>query len=85
MQSYASGSFLQTCINFVEQRLKFSHFGGSNQNSFKQCNRLLDLDFQPGCIWMSMFLPSSFYKNVSLALDKPNNASNNINIANNRD
>ena len=24
-----SGSFLQTCINFVEQRLKFSHFEGS--------------------------------------------------------
>ena len=24
----ASGSFLQTCINFVEQRLKFSHFEG---------------------------------------------------------
>ena len=24
-----SSSFLQTCINFVEQRLKFSHFEGS--------------------------------------------------------
>ena len=28
-QSNASGSFLQTCINFVEQRLKFSHFEDS--------------------------------------------------------
>ena len=28
-QSNAIGSFLQTCINFVEQRLKFSHFEGS--------------------------------------------------------
>ena len=27
-QSNASGSFLQTCINFVEQTLKFSHFEG---------------------------------------------------------
>ena len=25
----ASDSFLETCINFVEQRLKFSHFEGS--------------------------------------------------------
>ena len=25
----ASGSFLQTCINFVDQRPKFSHFEGS--------------------------------------------------------
>ena len=25
-QSNARGSFLQTCINFVEQRLIFSHF-----------------------------------------------------------
>ena len=25
----ASGRFLQKCINFVEQRLKFSHFEGS--------------------------------------------------------
>ena len=24
----ASDSFLETCINFVEQRLKFSHFEG---------------------------------------------------------
>ena len=32
LQSNASGSFLQTCINFVEQRLKFSHFeGGINK------------------------------------------------------
>ena len=29
MKSSASGSFLQTCINFVEERLKFSHFEGS--------------------------------------------------------
>ena len=29
LQSNASGSFLQTCINFVEQRLNFSHFEGS--------------------------------------------------------
>ena len=29
MQSDASGSFLKTCINFVEQRHKFSHFEGS--------------------------------------------------------
>ena len=28
-QSNASGNFLQTCINSVEQRLKFSHFEGS--------------------------------------------------------
>ena len=28
-QSNASGSFFQTCMNFVEQRLKFSHFEGS--------------------------------------------------------
>ena len=28
-QSNASGSFLETCINFVEQGLKFSHFEGS--------------------------------------------------------
>ena len=28
-QSYASGSFLQTCINFVQQRLTFSRFEGS--------------------------------------------------------
>ena len=27
--SNASGSFLQKCINFVEQRLKFSHFEDS--------------------------------------------------------
>ena len=26
LQSNASGSFLQKCINFLEQRLKFSHF-----------------------------------------------------------
>ena len=29
LQSNASGSFLQKCNNFVEQRLKFSHFEGS--------------------------------------------------------
>ena len=29
LQSNASGSFLQTCIKFAEQRLKFSHFEGS--------------------------------------------------------
>ena len=29
LQSNASGSFLQTCINFVEKWLKFSHFQGS--------------------------------------------------------
>ena len=29
LQSNARGRFLQTCINFVEQRLKFSHFEGS--------------------------------------------------------
>ena len=29
LQSTASGSFLQTCINFVEQRRKFSNFEGS--------------------------------------------------------
>ena len=28
-QSNASGSFSQTCINIVEQRLKFSHFEGT--------------------------------------------------------
>ena len=28
-QSNASGSFLQTCIYFAEQRLKFPHFEGS--------------------------------------------------------
>ena len=28
-QSNASGSFLQTYINFVDQRLNFSHFEGS--------------------------------------------------------
>ena len=28
-QSNASGSFLQTCINFVEQRLTFSNFESS--------------------------------------------------------
>ena len=30
LQSNASGSFLQTCINFAEQRLKFSHFEGGS-------------------------------------------------------
>ena len=29
MQSNGSGRFLQTCINLVEKRLKFSHFEGS--------------------------------------------------------
>ena len=29
LQSNASGSFLQKCINFVEQRLEFSHCKGS--------------------------------------------------------
>ena len=29
LQFNGSGSFLQTCINFVEQLLKFSHFKGS--------------------------------------------------------
>ena len=29
LQSNASGISLQTCINFVERRLKFSHFEGS--------------------------------------------------------
>ena len=28
-QSNASGSFLLTCINFAEQRIKFSHFEGT--------------------------------------------------------
>ena len=28
-KSNGSGSFFQKCINFVEQRLKFSHFEGS--------------------------------------------------------
>ena len=28
-QSSTSGSFLQTCISFVEKQLKFSHFEGS--------------------------------------------------------
>ena len=28
------GSFLQTCINFVEQQLKFCHFEGNNALSF---------------------------------------------------
>ena len=29
LQSNASGSFLQPCVNSVEQWLKFSHFQGS--------------------------------------------------------
>ena len=29
LQSSVSGSFLQTCINFVKQRLTFSQFEGS--------------------------------------------------------
>ena len=29
LQPNASGSFLQKCINFVEQQFKFSHFEGS--------------------------------------------------------
>ena len=29
LQSNANGSFLQICINFIEQRLEFSHFEGS--------------------------------------------------------
>ena len=29
LQSNANGSFLQKCINFVEQRLNFSHLEGS--------------------------------------------------------
>ena len=29
LQSNASGSFLRKCINFVEERLKFSHFEGN--------------------------------------------------------
>ena len=29
LQSRESGSFLQTCIDFVKERLKFSHFEGS--------------------------------------------------------
>ena len=29
LQSNASGSFLQKCINFVEQQFTFSHFEGS--------------------------------------------------------
>ena len=29
LQSSARGSFLQKCINFVEQRLKYSQFKGS--------------------------------------------------------
>ena len=29
LQSNGSGSFLQKCINFVGQQLKFSHFEGS--------------------------------------------------------
>ena len=29
LQYNASGSFLQECINLVEQQLKFSHFEGS--------------------------------------------------------
>ena len=33
-QSNARGSFLQMCINFVEQRLKFSHFEGSLKAKF---------------------------------------------------
>ena len=28
LQSNASGSFLQKCINFVKQRFNFSHFEG---------------------------------------------------------
>ena len=28
-QSNARGSFLQACINFAEQQLKYSHFDGS--------------------------------------------------------
>ena len=34
LQFNASGSFLQKCINFVERRLKFSHFEGSIIPSF---------------------------------------------------
>ena len=29
LQSNVSGSFLQRCINFVEQQLKLSHFEGN--------------------------------------------------------
>ena len=32
LQSSASASFLQSCINFVELRLKFSHKGPSTNN-----------------------------------------------------
>ena len=29
LQSITSGNFLQKCINFVEGRVKFSHFEGN--------------------------------------------------------
>ena len=38
LQSNASGSFLQKCINFVEQRLEFSHFEATTIHKIFEIN-----------------------------------------------
>ena len=41
LQSNASGSFLQKCINFVEHRLKFSEFEGTIIPSIRDVKKFL--------------------------------------------
>ena len=41
LHSNANGSFLQKCVHFVEQRLKFSHFEGSIISQKKQKQEMI--------------------------------------------
>ena len=52
LQSNASGSFLQTCINFVEQPLKFSHFEGEGNRL--ACKKNLDLVRDNKMFWKTI-------------------------------
>ena len=47
LQSNASGSSLQTCINFVEERLKFSHLEGSIILKESYSGQKISLVFNP--------------------------------------
>ena len=64
LQSYANGRFLQRCINFVEQRLKLSHFEGSIVPSagiflngvFSQATKCCFVNFQTELVISILFI-----------------------------
>ena len=79
LQSNASGSFFfQKCINFVEQRLKFSHFEGNFEGSIiplkSYYKNLINLESsflrRVREIPLTWFLPVSVLKKTSTSIKK---------------